>query len=292
MAQLIIQHQVDKSFFKKGFVICKEDLRRNGTFIQDTFMKNPDITVVFNGKKYAAKLNHVGVDRYRMMFRMDLVNAFQKEFGECFDVVTNSKGKTDCKLKSGLNITVGFFSTMVDNTWEARIISSLSKADEMSAYNQNREAKTHQKPEEYEQIFYDLVQLFDRNEKEESENPIKANKDLRRRLKKDDRLEKKENDIYNCELELPIDMNWLATMNTSDQLLSLMESVLKRRRKRELMKIDYENSVSENYQTYIDANHEYDLNEFIRQVDINDIAVSEDKHLEKFCVKNEIETFE
>ena len=96
------------------------------------------------------------------------------------------------------------------------------------------------------QIFGDLFQLLDRDEKGESEYPIKADRDLAKFLNgKDDQgidvLINKDG-IKDGKLKLPKNLYIWATMNTSDQSLFPIDSAFKRRWDWVYMPIGYKNT--------------------------------------------------
>ena len=79
------------------------------------------------------------------------------------------------------------------------------------------------------QIFGDLFQLLDRDEKGESKYEIDADNDLAMFLRKEDQLGNNNEGIRNGKLKLPGWMYIWATMNTSDQSLFPIDSAFKRR---------------------------------------------------------------
>lgn len=76
------------------------------------------------------------------------------------------------------------------------------------------------------QIFGDIFQLLDRDEKGFSQYSIECDSDLYEWLKKESVLK---DDVFWKKLKLPPNLHILATMNTSDQSLFPMDSAFKRR---------------------------------------------------------------
>ena len=90
------------------------------------------------------------------------------------------------------------------------------------------------------QIFGDLFQLLDRNEKGFSEYTIKADADLKAFLEKE--MGEGSDAIKDGELCLPSNLYIYATMNTSDQSLFPIDSAFKRRWDWEYEPIKYKNT--------------------------------------------------
>ncbi len=136
------------------------------------------------------------------------------------------------------------------------------------------------------QIFGDLFQLLDRDEKGESEYPIKADRDLAKFLNgKDDQgidvLINKDG-IKDGKLKLPKNLYIWATMNTSDQSLFPIDSAFKRRWDWVYMPIGYKNS---NWTIEI-GNKNYEWVKFQRIINdkIYGVDNSEDKQLGDYFV--------
>lgn len=136
------------------------------------------------------------------------------------------------------------------------------------------------------QIFGDLFQLLDRDEKGESEYPIKADRDLAKFLNgKDDQgidvLINKDG-IKDGKLKLPKNLYIWATMNTSDQSLFPIDSAFKRRWDWVYMPIGYKNT---NWTIEI-GDKKYKWVEFQRIINnkIYGVDNSEDKQLGDYFV--------
>ncbi len=134
------------------------------------------------------------------------------------------------------------------------------------------------------QIFGDIFQLLDRKGGF-SESPINADKDLR------DYLDKLRNDgtlpddaIKNGKLQLPPNLNILATMNTSDQSLFPMDSAFKRRWNWKYTPIV---DAAKGFQIDIEG-AKYNWWEFVKKINdlIYDKLESEDKKLGYFFAGN------
>ena len=136
------------------------------------------------------------------------------------------------------------------------------------------------------QIFGDLFQLLDRDEKGESEYPIKADRDLAKFLNgKDDQeidvLINKDG-IKDGKLKLPKNLYIWATMNTSDQSLFPIDSAFKRRWDWIYMPIGYKNT---NWTIEI-GDKKYEWVKFQRIINdkIYGVDNSEDKQLGDYFV--------
>ena len=136
------------------------------------------------------------------------------------------------------------------------------------------------------QIFGDLFQLLDRDDKGFSEYPIKADRDLAKYLKgKDDQgidvLINKDG-IKDEKLQLPKNLFIWATMNTSDQSLFPIDSAFKRRWDWVYMPIGYKNT---NWTIEI-GDKKYEWVKFQRIINdkIYGVDNSEDKQLGDYFV--------
>ena len=127
------------------------------------------------------------------------------------------------------------------------------------------------------QIFGDIFQLLDRDEKGFSQYSIDADCDFAEWLK--------DNGIGDGKLKLPPNLNILATMNTSDQSLFPMDSAFKRRFDWEYVPINYEKSEAD----FIvgDASFNFKWLDFLKKVnaDIYKVTQSEDKQMGEFFIK-------
>ena len=128
------------------------------------------------------------------------------------------------------------------------------------------------------QIFGDIFQLLDRDEKGFSQYSIDADCDFAEWLK--------ENGIGDGKLKLPPNLNILATMNTSDQSLFPMDSAFKRRFDWEYVPISFDGKDAADYQIDIDGSF-YSWKNFVETVNdkILDLTESEDKQLGEFFIK-------
>lgn len=138
------------------------------------------------------------------------------------------------------------------------------------------------------QIFGDLFQLLDRDEKGFSEYNVNADKDLRKYLERKDILGEDHPGIKNGKLCLPSNLYIFATMNTSDQSLFPMDSAFKRRWQWEYVPIQSSNSESQFFIAIGDK--KYPWKDFLEAVNgrIKDVSESEDKQMGNFFIKNNI----
>ncbi len=136
------------------------------------------------------------------------------------------------------------------------------------------------------QIFGDLFQLLDRDDKGYSEYRVKADTDLKNYL--ESVLGVGHDGIRNGELQLPANLFILATMNTSDQSLFPMDSAFKRRWSWEYIPIDALNPKSQFVITI--GNKEYEWSKFLIAANdrIKDVSESEDKQMGNFFIKDDI----
>lgn len=139
------------------------------------------------------------------------------------------------------------------------------------------------------QIFGDLFQLLDRDESGVSEYPVKADKDLRKYLERDDVLGPGHPGIEGGDLRLPANLRILATMNTSDQSLFPMDSAFKRRWDWEYVPIDPNNPASQFTVTIGDR--QYAWKDFLIAANerIKDLTESEDKQMGGFFITRNVD---
>lgn len=146
------------------------------------------------------------------------------------------------------------------------------------------------------QIFGDLFQLLDRKDGV-SEYPIDADNDLKYYLEREDVLGVGHDGIANGKLRLPANLNFLATMNTSDQSLFPMDSAFKRRWSWQCVPIEYEEkkrdgSVNKSYYFTINIdNNLYSWHDFLKKVNekIKKTTLSEDKQMGNFFITSSID---
>lgn len=152
------------------------------------------------------------------------------------------------------------------------------------------------------QIFGDIFQLLDRDEKGFSQYSIDADYDFADWLKTNEEYGLKKdwelyvkfhyekdgktiNPVSDTKIALPPNLNILATMNTSDQSLFPMDSAFKRRFDWEYVPINYERSEAD----FIvgDASFNFKWLDFLKKVnaDIYKVTQSEDKQMGEFFIK-------
>lgn len=136
------------------------------------------------------------------------------------------------------------------------------------------------------QIFGDLFQLLDRGDSGISEYPVVADKDLRQYL--EDVLGENHDGIKDGKLRLPKNLHIIATMNTSDQSLSPMDSAFKRRWEWEYVPVDPSNPKSQFVITI--GEKRYKWASFLVNVNerIHKLSDSEDKQMGNFFIKSDI----
>ena len=142
------------------------------------------------------------------------------------------------------------------------------------------------------QIFGDLFQLLDRNDKGYSRYSIKADTDLKNYL--ESVLGKDHDGIKNGELCLPANLYILATMNTSDQSLFPMDSAFKRRWSWEYVPIRTDDNVrSKDFIIDIEGST-YNWHEFLNEANkrIADVSESEDKQMGNFFINGSVKAEE
>lgn len=140
------------------------------------------------------------------------------------------------------------------------------------------------------QIFGDLFQLLDRDDKGVSEYKIKADEDLARYLQS--KLGVTHEGIKGGNLCLPSNLHIIATMNTSDQSLFPMDSAFKRRWEWEYVPINYSDSPdipSGGFTITIGCN-KYRWIDFLEKVNeqILQVTDSEDKQMGNFFIKHSV----
>jgi hypothetical protein len=138
------------------------------------------------------------------------------------------------------------------------------------------------------QIFGDIFQLLDRDEKGFSEYSIKADHDLRDHLI--EVLGETSEGIKQGELRLPPNLGIIATMNTSDQSLFPMDSAFKRRWQWEYVPIRFDNEKSTGYKITI-GKRVYIWHDFVKLINgrVYDTTRSEDKQLGTFFIHGSVD---
>ena len=138
------------------------------------------------------------------------------------------------------------------------------------------------------QIFGDLFQLLDRDDKGVSEYKIKADEDLARYLQS--KLGVTHEGIKGGNLCLPSNLHIIATMNTSDQSLFPMDSAFKRRWEWEYVPINYNPKIVSGKFTITIGHSEYRWIDFLEKVNeqILQVTDSEDKQMGNFFIKHSV----
>lgn len=135
------------------------------------------------------------------------------------------------------------------------------------------------------QIFGDLFQLLDRDDKGVSEYKIKADEDLARYLQS--KLGVTHEGIKGGNLCLPSNLHIIATMNTSDQSLFPMDSAFKRRWNWKYVPINYSPGIPSGKYTITIGCNKYRWIDFLEKVNerILKVTDSEDKQMGNFFIK-------
>lgn len=150
------------------------------------------------------------------------------------------------------------------------------------------------------QIFGDIFQLLDRNENGYSEYPIDIDEDLKNYLVQ--QLGTDSEGIKDGKLCLPPNLNFLATMNTSDQSLFPMDSAFKRRWDWEFVPIRYSADKADdkdNFHTFTITVGDKDKGnvstylwtDFLQNINKKILSVtdSEDKQMGEYFIKKSVD---
>lgn len=184
--------------------------------------------------------------------------------------------------------------TMVDNNIQYKFVPQVFLKAYEQAYNVP-EQNVYLVIEEINrgncaQIFGDIFQLLDRNDKGSSEYEIDADEDIKAYL--EEALGKDSEGIKGGKLSLPSNLYIYATMNTSDQSLFPIDSAFKRRWYWVYSPIKYGNDwdikkYGNDWDIKIDKYHTYSWTSFQKVVNGKIFAAtnSEDKMLGDFFVK-------
>lgn len=143
------------------------------------------------------------------------------------------------------------------------------------------------------QIFGDIFQLLDRDEKGFSQYSIDADCDFATWLQKEFEVAKiwdaYREKVDDGKLKLPSNLNILATMNTSDQSLYPMDSAFKRRFDWEYVPISFDGKEAAKYEIDVldSKGNRFLWKDFVENVNkrILDLTDSEDKQLGEFFIK-------
>ena len=133
------------------------------------------------------------------------------------------------------------------------------------------------------EIFGDLFQLLDRDNKGSSKYDVDASEELSKYLS--EQLDDGNDGISDGKIKLPNNLSIIATMNTSDQSLFPMDSAFKRRWDWEYMRIDYGCDKS-NFTLKLDNDNTYEWLKFLKAVNklIFETTGSPDKQIGNWFV--------
>lgn len=118
MAELLFSHKIAHSFLSYGFTISIAELERNKALIDEAYKNKQKITIIFEGAQYTALFDNLN----RLMFRTELVKAFQDYFKDYYKIVKGRNDKDKIVVDPSYKKIVGFFSTKDKFTLEARVI--------------------------------------------------------------------------------------------------------------------------------------------------------------------------
>lgn len=131
MSELLISHTIGKSFLKYGFTISIDTFEKRKELILNAYKNAKDVIILYQGKQYTAKIDHGNGRKglYRVMFRTDFRNKIKEEYAFAYETYLKEDGSEDIRIKSGVDIEMGFYSTDKEYVWEAKEISGCKDCD-------------------------------------------------------------------------------------------------------------------------------------------------------------------
>ena len=139
-------------------------------------------------------------------------------------------------------------------------------------------------------VFGDIFQLLDRDSNTSKSEYSVHNRDIYEYIKKKFDEESKELHLNDGEVYIPNNLNIIATMNTADQNVFIMDTAFKRRWEFEYMDIDFEKCDFRNLKIQsIDIEWERfvrTINKFMMSVECSDLMIPEDKQIGPFFIKH------
>ncbi|CEQ27362.1 McrB family protein [Paraclostridium sordellii] len=138
-------------------------------------------------------------------------------------------------------------------------------------------------------VFGDLFQLLDRDSNTFNSEYSVHNRDMHEYIKDKFEKEGKQPILNDGEVYIPNNLNIIATMNTADQNVFIMDTAFKRRWEFEYMDIDFRGCDFRNVKiSKLDIEWEKfarTINKFMMSIDCSDLMIPEDKQVGPFFIK-------
>lgn len=143
-------------------------------------------------------------------------------------------------------------------------------------------------------VFGDLFQLLDRDSDTSISEYAVHNRDIYEYIKKRFEIEKQTLELNDGQIVIPSNLNIIATMNTADQNVFIMDTAFKRRWEFEYTDIDFAKCDFRNSKIKaLDIEWEKfvrTINKFMMSVECSDLMIPEDKQIGPFFIKeNELQ---
>lgn len=138
-------------------------------------------------------------------------------------------------------------------------------------------------------VFGDLFQLLDRDSDTSISEYSVHNRDIYEYIRKKFETENKVLELNNGQIVIPNNLNIIATMNTADQNVFIMDTAFKRRWEFEYMDIDFVECKFRNskikaldieWERFVRA-----INKFMMSIECSDLMIPEDKQIGPFFIK-------
>lgn len=139
-------------------------------------------------------------------------------------------------------------------------------------------------------VFGDLFQLLDRDSETCISEYSIHNRDIYEYIKKKFEMEGKALNLVDGQVYIPNNLNIIATMNTADQNVFIMDTAFKRRWEFEYMDIDFEKcdfrnieiqSIGIEWERFVRT-----INKFMMSVECSDLMIPEDKQIGPFFINH------
>lgn len=139
-------------------------------------------------------------------------------------------------------------------------------------------------------VFGDVFQLLDRDSNTSKSEYSVHNRDIYEYIKKRFKQDSKELYLNDGEVYIPNNINIIATMNTADQNVFIMDTAFKRRWEFEYMDIDFNKCVFRNMKIQ-NIGIEWErfvrtINKFMMSEECSDLMIPEDKQIGPFFINN------